>query len=459
MTKILTINQIKDSENRYIKKHSYGKLINSASKKIQEYIINNLKDKNILFICGPGNNGHDGRLASKLLKKKNSIFEIVKNNEIDFKNLDILLRKADVVFDCIFGTGLSRKIEGAHKKLVELINDSKKNIISVDIPSGINGDSGEIMGQAIKADLTLAMGFFKPAHFLLPGKEKVGKLILLNLKLVSSLKRTPEINLIQKSYFKDSLPEFSLSINKYNRGHVLVLGGEMSGASRLVAYSARKSGCGLSTIMVDKKNLKYYLQVDPGTIIKQFKNNYSFNEDVLVLGPGLGKKFSRRKIANFINAFKGPIIIDADAISIFKDHRNSFYDLLKKKKNILLTPHDGEFKRIFGISSKSKIINCLKASNTVNNCILYKGNDTVVSLPSNKVWLNKTKGNRLATAGTGDVLCGIIAGLVAQKVDFEKAILISLWIQNEISKKKEHVVVEDFISQIPLVMNSLKNNN
>ncbi len=456
MTELLTIKQIKDSEDIYIKKYSFNKLINQASQKIYEFILNKFKNESILFICGPGNNGLDGKLTYGLLKKKKFIYDVKRDEDIKLKNLANLINKVDVIFDCVFGTGLNRNIGVKFKSAIELINNSKKKVVSIDIPSGINGDTGKIMGSSVKADITLAMGFLKPGYFLLPGKERTGKLVKLKLNLSISSERNPEISLIEKPYLKNLIPKLPLNINKYHKGHVLVLGGEMSGASRLVAYAARKSGCGLSTILVDKKHLKYYLSSEPGTIIKQFKNNYSFKEDVLVLGPGLGKTFSRTKVLNFIKYFQGCIIIDADAISIFKDHRKDFLNLIKTKKKLILTPHEGEFKKIFKISKKSKIHSCLEATKISKNSILFKGNDTVVVFPSLKIWINNISNNNLATAGSGDVLCGIIAGLIAQKVKFEKAILASVWIQNEISRSNENIVVEDFIRKIPKAINSLK---
>ena len=459
MSELLTIKQIKDSENRYIKKNSFNKLINNASQKIYEFIKNNFKNKKILFICGPGNNGVDGKLTYELLNKRKFIYVLDKNKDLKLENLQNEINKADIIFDCIFGIGLNKKVEGKFRLAIELINKSKRNVVSVDIPSGINSDSGRLMGVSVDADMTLAMGSLKPGYFLLPGKEKIGKLVFLDLSLLNLAKRDPDIKLIEKTYLKEIIPKLSLGINKYDKGHVLVLGGEMSGASRLVAYAARKSGCGLSTILVDKKNLKYYSTCEPGTIVKQFKNDYLFKENILVLGPGLGKEFSRQKIKNLIRSFLGYIVIDADAISIFENHKKDFYDLLKARKNIVITPHEGEFKRVFKIVNQSKIISSLKASKMIKNCVLFKGNDTVIAFPSSKIWINSSSDNGLATAGSGDILCGIIAGLLAQKVNFEKAIIASVWIQNEISKSKTNVVVEDFLKAIPEVINALKNNN
>ena len=455
--KLYTINQIKESENIYIKKNSLNKLFDNATTKIITFIKKNYKKKKILFVCGPGNNGMDGKLAYNKLSEKYdvSIFTIDRNHKINFNKFKNLIKNTEIIFDCIFGTGLNKKIHGNNKKIIELINKSNKKIVAVDIPSGLSADSGKRMGTCILADTTLAMGFLKPGYFLQPAKEFIGKLELLNLGLPLP-KLKPNIKLVNKKNIKN-IPSQNSSINKYDKGHVLVIGGEMAGASRLVAYSARKTGCGLSTISVEEKNLKYYTQAEPGTIIKIFKNSDLLKKDVLVIGPGLGKSFKTKKLLEILDLFNGPKIIDADAISIFEKKKKQFSKFLIKQKNIILTPHTGEFKKVFNYSKKlSKINNCLRASKLIDNCILLKGNDTVIAFPDENIWINNLANQNLATAGSGDVLCGIIAGLLAQKMAIEEAMPASLFIQSKISQSKKNVVVEDFIGEIPIAINSLK---
>ena len=454
---LYTINQIKESENIYIKKNSLNKLFDNATTKLITFIKKNYKNKKILFVCGPGNNGMDGKLTYNKISEKYDadIFTVDRNNKINFKKFKNLIKNTEIIFDCIFGTGLNKKISGNNKKIIELINKSNKQIVAVDIPSGLSGDSGEKMGTCILADTTLAMGFLKPGYFLQPAKEFIGKLELLNLGLpVPNFK--PNIKLVNNKNIKN-IPCHNSNINKYDKGHVLVLGGEMAGASRLVAYSSRKTGCGLSTISVEEKNLKFYSQTEPGTIIKIFNKSDLINKDVLVIGPGLGKSFKTKKLLEIIDLFHGPKILDADAISIFENKKKQFSKFLMKQKNIILTPHAGEFKRVFNYSKKlSKLNNCLNASKLIDNCILLKGNDSIIAFPDENIWINNLANQNLATAGSGDVLCGIIAGLLAQKMTIEEAMPASLLIQSKISKSKKNVVVEDFISEIPTAINSLK---
>ena len=457
--RILTLQQILASENNFIAKNSEKILIENAGKKIGEYLYKNFKGKKFFFICGDGNNGIDGKIASKFLKRKKldcQIYEVSKNKSN--KCLLSLIKDFDVVVDCIFGSGLNRELRKIHKKIVEALNNSQKKLISVDIPSGIECDSGKILGDAVRADVTLCMGFFKPAHFLLPGKQFCGERKLIDLDLKAPEKSFPKIFLNSSKIYKH-LPKFDINVNKYDKGHVLVIGGEMAGASRMVAIAARKIGCGLSTIGILEKHLKFYNSAEPGTIIKIFDKNIFEKKDVLVIGPGLGKDFDKNLILNLIQNFKGPIVIDADAVSAFQNNKKLIYDVLIKKKNVVLTPHKGEFSRLFQNKSKSKIQECLNASKLVRNTILLKGNDTVISFKDDSIWINDNATNSLATAGTGDILCGLISGLLAQKMNFKKAILAAVFIQGELSQIKNNMTAEDFLRSIPKIFLRLKNNN
>ena len=352
---------------------------------------------------------------------------------------------------------MNRKLDKTFLKIIKIINSSKKKIISIDIPSGINSDTGENFGANINADYTLAMGFFKPAHFLLPAKKYVGKLniINLNLKLPKILK--PDMNIIKKKTIQNFQLLHEIDINKYDKGHVCVIGGKMAGAARIVAIASRKIGAGLSTISVEKKYLIYYTKSEVGTIVEEFNNSSLYKKNVFVIGPGLGKDFKKTRICKLLENIKEPIILDADAISIFEKDRDKFYSILEKKKNVILTPHHGEFCRVFKYDKKiSKIDNCIAASKLIKNIIILKGNDTVVSIPDGKVYVDTESKNSLATAGSGDMLCGMIAGLISQGIRIEDSILVSIFLQSRISQEKNKTTVEDFIELIPKTLNLIK---
>ena len=459
--RILTIEQIKESENQFICKNSEEQLLNIAGEKIAIFLLNKFKSKTLLFVCGKGNNGQDGIKASIFLgeKIKNKVFLVPKN--YSKKNLNTLqsnIKSHEIIVDCLFGTGLNRTLSKFHQKIIEIINESQKKIISIDIPSGLNSDTGQPLGSSVIAHMTICMGFYKPAHFLIPSKNNCGEKILLKLPLKTPSRMSPKIYLLKNEKIYKSLPKHNNSINKYDKGHVVVIGGVMSGAARIVAFASRKVGAGLSTILVNPDHLKYYSKCEPGTIVAEYSDNHLLKKDVLVIGPGLGKDYDKNFIKKIILEFEGKIIVDADAISIFENQRNEFHQLIKKKKSLILTPHKGEFKKIF-YNSENKVLDCFNASKLVSNIVLYKGNDTVISSPNGNVWINSDASNSLATAGSGDLLCGIISGLVAQKMKIDKSVLAAVCIQNDLSNRKKNVVVEDFLKDIQLVMNTIKNNN
>ena len=196
------------------------------------------------------------------------------------------------------------------------------------------------------------MGFFKPAHFLLPSKKFIGSLNILDLKLDLPKKLKPEINILNKNQFKKFKVFHDIDINKYDKGHVCVFGGKMPGASRIVALASRKIGAGLSTILIEKNNLIYYCNSEPGTIIEKFNFSKLNGKNVFVIGPGLGKTFNTNKLYKLLSSVEQPVILDADAISLFENEKEIFYKLLNKKKNFILTPHYGEFMRVFTYNEK-----------------------------------------------------------------------------------------------------------
>ena len=459
--KILKISQVIDSENEFISKNSEEKLFNLATKKIKKYIQKNIISKKILFVCGPGKNGLDGIKTQKLLKSKKSLTYLInKEEDLNLTKLTNQINNCDIIFDCIFGIGLKRKLDKTFLKIIKMINSSKKKIISIDIPSGINPDTGGNFGANINADYTLAMGFFKPAHFLLPAKKYIGKLKVINLNLKCPRILKPDISIINKKIIKNFQLLHEIDINKYDKGHVCVVGGKMAGAARIVAIASRKIGAGLSTISVEKKYLTYYTKSEVGTIVEVFNNSSLYKKSVFVIGPGLGKDFNKKRMCKLLENIKEPVILDADAISIFEKDRDKFYSILVKKKNVILTPHHGEFCRVFKYNKKmSKIDNCINASKLIKNIIIFKGNDTVVSFPDGKVYVDTESKNSLATAGSGDMLCGMIAGLISQGIRIEDSILVSTFLQSRISQEKNKTTVEDFIELIPKTLNLIKNSN
>ena len=449
---ILSTEQIIQSENLYLKNNPGADLVYNSALSILNFIDEKFNKKKILFFCGPGNNGNDARKVFAIGSKKNTLklLDISKNKyrkEID---------KCDIIVDAIFGFGLNRKLSDKISKLILEINKSKKKIISIDIPTGVIANTGKFLDIAIEADITLVLGFFKPCHFLNPGKSKSGQLELLDLKYELPKNRIPNIKVLNSELFDTHILKKKINIHKYNKGSILVIGGEMAGASRIVAFSARKIGAGLATIKIKKKQLIDYAGSEPGTIINYSRNIDLNKYDLIVIGPGLGKKSSYLNIIKILKDFKKTIILDADALSIFKKKTQVLFSILRKRSNTVLTPHEGEFNRLFERTENGKIFETLKAAKETNSIIVFKGNDTVIATPEGDIFVNYEAEPSLATAGTGDMLCGMIGGLVCQGMDIKNSILCSTFIQNKLSQNKNNTIVEDFIHNIPKYCDWLK---
>ncbi len=450
---ILLKEQIIQSENLYLEKHPNEDLIYNSAVSILNFIEKEFNKKKILFFCGPGNNGNDGRKVFEIGSKRNNLRLInIKNPN----NLQNQIDKCDIIVDAIFGFGLKRKLTEDIAKVIKIINKSKKKVISIDIPSGVLSDTGEILSDSIKASVTLALGYFKPCHFLHPGKSQCGDIYLLDLKYETIQNRKPRIRLLDSYFFNFEPLKKKQNIHKYNRGSFLIIGGEMSGAARIAALSARKIGAGLSTVKIEKHQLLNYVGTEPGTIVN-FSQKIQINDyDLLVIGPGLGKKYSLSKISKILGDFKKTVILDADALSMFEKKKEQLFSILKKRTNTILTPHDGEFKRLFGEIKQDKLSAALAASKKTNSIIVFKGNDTVVAFPNGDVFINNGANPSLATAGTGDMLCGMIGGLICQGMEIKHSILYAIFIQNKLSKKINNTIVEDFINDIPVHCDWLK---
>jgi len=440
----------------------------SASKKIEKKIIPSIKNfnKKILILCGPGNNGGDGLVIAKYLLKSgykvDISFPIFNKSKINkytnekLKNLDISaqkfnnlnLNKYSVIVDSIFGIGLSRNFSNALIKIIDKINKTKACKVSIDIASGINSDSGDLMPISIKANHTITFVAPKVGHYLLPGKINSG-----NIHIVSIGEKKSEILKAKKlSKVKLNTPESwiknfkwpSMIDHKYKRGHILVKSGPLTstGASRLAAVTALRSGAGAVTLASETNALAVNASHLTSVMLKEINNTeefFNFVEEkkikTLIIGPGSGVNQMVKGLV--IRAIKEEIgfVLDADGLTSFEKNPDELFDLLRKRRkrnNIILTPHEGEFNRLFKFGNMSKIDKSNKAADITNSTILFKGNDTVISSPKKITFLSKESSPFLSTAGSGDVLAGICGSFLAQGMKSHFAAGAASWLHNEI---------------------------
>lgn len=456
MEYLLTSNEMKSLDNKTIEEIGIPSavLMEKAALGVIETIQNNCNDmKRILVVCGSGNNGGDGIAVGRILhlqgKKVRIVFVGDENKaSIETKRQLHIARKYNikiyntfdkseynVIIDSVFGIGLTREIEGNYKKAIDYINHLEGYKVALDIPSGISADTGEVMGVAVKADLTVAIAYKKIGHVLYPGAQYSQKVITCDIGIYGADK-------IAKTFaYNDSdlskIPERFAYSNKGTYGKVLIVAGSknMAGAAYLAATAAYRVGCGLVRVFTPTENREILQSLIPEAILTTYDaKELDFDliqevvswADVINIGPGMGKSDTAKEILAYIlEKRKCPLVIDADGINLLAMHK----ELLKyNMKEVIITPH---LKEMAGITNQSTsqvkrnlIHTAVDMANKYKWISVLKDTRTIVADFDKKVYINQSGNNGMAKAGSGDILSGIITGLLAQKMTpFEGAVL------------------------------------
>ncbi|WP_369712015.1 NAD(P)H-hydrate dehydratase [Leptotrichia sp. HSP-342] len=497
---------------------------NGTTRKIDNFAINNLKipsivlmenaaisfvkhiDENedsFLIICGKGNNGGDGyAIARQLFSKGKNVkifcisnenmsndcminYEICKYMGIEIfykiEELDKLFFECNVVIEGIFGTGLNSEIKGIYQEIIEKINTASNNkkVYSIDIPSGINGDTGEIMGISVKADITISFVTYKKGFLNPKIKDFLGKIITENIGLNET-----SINHLVKEYYltPDMVKSFHIKrdedSHKGDFGKVLIFAGSSGfyGAGNIVAKSCVRTGAGLTTVITDKNNFSLNIFVPEAMSFPiNFDNinenlekleNEILNSDIIAIGPGIGKSHQAfsifQKLINFEKNNKGntiKLVLDADALNLLAENRELFE---KIRNRSVLTPHLVEFSRLTGFSPE--VINKNKFEITKNFAkkyeatLLLKGKNTIIT-DGERIFVNSTGNSHMANGGMGDCLTGIICSLAGQKYDLMKSASIGAYlhgkIADELVRRQYAVNATDVIDNISEYMNKI----
>jgi hydroxyethylthiazole kinase-like uncharacterized protein yjeF len=490
---ILNSSEIKAIEQKEFKlrKNSFS-LMQSAGEKCANYISSEVsKNKEILVICGPGNNGGDGFIIGNSLINKGykvKIFLILpfknkkKDNYIAFKKLDcevfnlkdlykeLKKKTKPVIIDCIFGTGLNKNVSHVIKNIVRAINNKKKAFaFSIDIPTGISSDSGLVMGEAIKADLTLALHCKKIGHVLFPGVYFSGLIKILDIGIRKSLNKIAGNRIKENNpnlWINKKFPWKKYNSHKYSRGRVFIYGALKNyiGASLLSSNAAIRCGAGSVTVVankdtIDKYNQSFFslLKVEINSIeeLKNFLNNTSITS--FLIGPGAGVNQKTIDNVKLISQFVSSVVIDADAIASFNKNPKELFLILDKNK--IITPHEGEFNKIFSDlkNVKNKIEKSIKAAKKANCVLVFKGPDTIIASPEGKVCVNTVSTEELAVIGSGDVLSGIITSLVGKnKMSAFDGSCAGVWLHSYAARMiKKGLIAEDIIKNLPGALEEL----
>jgi hydroxyethylthiazole kinase-like uncharacterized protein yjeF len=429
-----------------------------------------IRGKHFVVFCGIGNNGGDGFVVARklhsnggfvtvfLLGDDNKLTGSARNNFDAISTLPIPIEKAasveqlvpsvsgcDAIVDAVFGTGLARDVGGIYREVIELINQSGKTVFSVDIPSGIHGDTGQVMGCAVKANYTATFGLPKLGNLLYPGFDHCGKLYVTHISFPPSHYDTDEIKIETNDPLP--IPPRNDDTHKGSYGKVLFIAGSSNylGAPYFAALSFLKAGGGLS-YLASPRSITNFLatkgneivfapqkETGLGSLSLEAKDDlleFSERSDMVVMGPGLSlNEETQHLVRELVPLIEKPLIIDGDGITAVSDA----LDLIEKRKEqTILTPHLGEMSRIIkaGIAeiNTNKIALLTKACKDLNAVIILKGAHTLIGFPDERIFINMSGNPGMATAGSGDVLVGTIAGMYGLGFSLEQGIRMGVFV-------------------------------
>jgi len=433
----------------------------------------------LLVLCGPGNNGGDGFAAAQRLAEagwavrlgmlgsrdalKGEAQRHAERWQGEIELLDpALLEGSELVVDALFGAGLSRALHGVALETLAAADRFKKPIIAIDVPSGVMGDTGEVIG-AVRATLTVTFFRKKPGHLLLPARRLCGEVVVADIGTPPSVldEVSPDTYENDPCLWLSELPTLSDDANKHTRGHALIFGGyPMTGAARMAARAAARAGAGLTTIAVPEVALPIYsasltsIMVRPVVTPDDFMhllNRSQFSAWLIGPGAGAGKETLSRTLAMLGTGC--PTVIDADAITVFQDDPAALDRAITGP--CVLTPHDGEFRRVFD-SAGDKLTRTRAAALRSGAVVVLKGSDTVIAAPDGRAIINTNAPPTLATAGSGDVLSGFILGLMAQGMTAFLAAAAGVWLHGAAAVEfGSGLLAEDLPDLLPRVFQRL----
>ena len=482
--------------------------------KIAQIFGNELGRKRIAVFCGKGNNGGDGMVIARHLINKGvevkvyllsspaeikgdaaanltilqsmgaKIYLII--NDKDLHRVEISMMYADLIVDAIFGTGFKGEPRGVAARLIKLINDSKRLTLSVDVPSGLEADTGKVHGECINANFTITFGLAKVGLFMEPGCRYCGKIEIADISLPSQLLKSYALNreLITIEWVKSKLYKRDHNTHKGTYGHVLVLGGSpgMTGAVYLTATGALRAGAGLVTAAVPRSLNPILEQKFTEVMTRPLPESekgllgrdslepildMAEKVDTIVIGPGMGSSAEGETLLKeLLPRLKIPVILDADGLNLFNKIIMGSREFLKQiQTNMIFTPHPGEMARLCKIDSqevqKDRLPIAEGHAKQWGVTLVLKGSKTIIASPKGRTYLNITGNPGMATGGTGDVLAGIIGALLAQRLDIEAAAAVGVFLHGYAGDRAAEQLGEysltamDIIDYLPCVLREI----
>lgn len=504
-------------------------LMENAGKQVSALLKSRLDDLNhkvIYVFCGKGNNGGDGFVASRYLARMNArvfvfllgksedvsgdarrnlelakqmripVEELIEDEQLDFmeshtspgnERWTFHRPEPDAVVDALLGTGAKGKVTGAIKKVIDIINQLQKPVAAVDVPSGLNADTGEASESCVKAAWTVTMGLPKTGFFLSDGMDTSGEVIIADIGFPEPLLKSgpQDMELLTKDFTKTLLPApRKANTHKGDYGRVLIIAGSpgMTGAACLCAESCLRSGAGLVTVAVPE-SLNPVLETKLTEVMtlpvaetsqKTLSSSaleallsFSRRCDAVAIGPGISTHWDTRKLVyELAENLKVPFVLDADGLNCLADDEH-FPALLRKQSPCILTPHPGEMSRLLKTQTKeinkNRIRSVKQTAQKAKCTVVLKGAYTLISDESQKTYVNPTGNPGMATGGTGDVLTGMIAGFLAQGMAPLHASLLSVYLHGlagDLARDKTgeiSLTASDMLSALPEAIKNCRN--
>lgn len=455
-------------------------LMQRAGERILREVVHRWTPRPVTVLCGPGNNGGDGFVVASALADCRWPVRVALLGDIEALRGDArqhaqrwhgsvecvsprAIDEAELVVDALFGAGLNRPLESLVIDTLSFASRRGVPIVAVDMPSGVTGDGGEDWGAAA-AVCTVTFMRKKPGHLLLPGRDLCGEVVVADIGIPQAVMNSlaPDTWENAPALWRHKLPQLQAAANKYNRGHALLYGGyPMTGAARMAARAAARMGAGLTTIAVPEHAFAIYASALTSIMVQPLTKEHDFvrlledrRYSGFSIGPGAGVNDATRTRALAILATGKPTVIDADAISVFASRADELFQAIRGP--CVMTPHEGEFKRLFEPSG-DKLSRARRAARRSGAVVVLKGADTVIAAPDGRAIINSNAPARLATAGSGDVLGGLILGLLTQGMDAFPAAAAAVWMHGAAAADfGPGLLAEDLPDLLPSVLRRLE---